>query len=244
MPPVRAAAGRASLRRSVRLFRLFLAEQTDPTAFYTALAEDSCAQLGRYVDLNGSTVLDVGGGPGYFGRAFHAAGARYLAVELDIPTDLPVEISAIRGSGEALPIATSSVDVAYSSNVVEHVRRPWVMADELVRVTRPGGTVFLSFTPWFSPWGGHETAPWHLVGGRFARDRFTRRNGRPPKNAFGDTLFGYRVGEALTWARSNRDVEVVAALPRYHPKWAWWIVRVPILRELAVWNLVLLLRKR
>jgi len=236
--------GRATLSRSGRLFRLFLSEQTDPDSFYTALAADSVDQLSRYVELRDITLLDVGGGPGYFGRAFHQAGARYIGLELDVPADMPVEITAVRGSGEAIPIASGSIDVAYCSNVVEHVGRPWRMADELVRVTVPGGVVFISFTPWFSPWGGHETSPWHLLGGRFASRRFTRRTGRPPKNRYGETLFGHRVRDALRWARSRPDVELVAVLPRYHPRWAWWVVRVPILREFAVWNIVLILRKR
>jgi hypothetical protein len=36
---------------------------------------------------------------------------------------------------------------------------------------------------------------------------------------------------------------MVRALPRYHPWWATWIVHVPILREFASWNLVVVLRK-
>lgn len=236
--------GRATLRRSIRLFRLFLAEQSDPQAFYTALAADSVAQLGNYTRLTGATLLDVGGGPGYFGRAFHEAGARYIGMELDAPADLPAEVSALRGSGEAIPIASSSVDIAYCSNVVEHVRRPWAMCQELLRVTAPGGIVYISFTPWLSPWGGHETAPWHLLGGHRARRRFVRRNGCEPKNSYGRTLFGYHVGEALRWARTSPEAELLAALPRYHPRWAWWVVKVPILREFAVWNIVLVLGKR
>ena len=39
----------------------------------------------------------------------------------------------------------------------------------MVRVTKPGGLVFVSYTVWWGPWGGHETAPWHYLGGRFAR---------------------------------------------------------------------------
>jgi SAM-dependent methyltransferase len=237
-------AERATLGRSLRLFRLFLSEQSAPDTFYTALAQDSVEQLRSFVDLRGKVLLDVGGGPGYFGRAFHDAGARYVGLELDAPTDLPVEVAAIRGSGEAIGVRTASVDIAYSSNVLEHVRRPWTMADELVRVTAPGGYVYLSFTPWWSPWGGHETAPWHLLGGDYARRRYRRRKGREPKNAYGYSLFGYTVAQALRWARSNPDVELIAALPRYHPRWAWWIVRVPVLRELATWNLVLVLRRR
>lgn len=228
----------------MRLFRLFLVEQTDPDAFYSALAEDSAAQLATFADLDGAMVLDVGGGPGYFARAFADRGASYIGLEVDAASDMPSDTHSVRASGEALPFLDGSLDVAYSSNVLEHVRRPWVMADEMVRVVRPGGIVFLSFTPWFSPWGGHETAPWHFLGGDRAARRYERRNGKPPKNRFGETLFGYRVGQALAWARRQPDAELIAAIPRYHPWWAWWLVRIPVVREFALWNLVVVLRRR
>jgi SAM-dependent methyltransferase len=237
----------ATLARSVRLFRAFLVEQTDPDRFYQLLAADSVRQLSRYVDPAGRAILDVGGGPGYFADAFRAAGATYLGVDPDVG-----ELSArgvpgagmVRASGTALPFATSAVDICYSSNVLEHVASPGRMLDEMVRVTRPGGIVFASFTPWWSPWGGHETAPWHYLGGDWARRRYVRQAGHEPKNRFGHSLFPISVGEALSWARSCRAAAVVDLLPRYHPWWARWIVRVPLAREVASWNLVMVLRKR
>jgi SAM-dependent methyltransferase len=237
----------ATVARSIALFRAFLVEQSDPDRFYRELAADSVRQLSEYADLDGATVLDVGGGPGYFAAAFRGAGARYVGLEPDaheMTARGGTEPGMLRASGEALPVRTASVDVCYSSNVLEHVRSPWTMAAEMVRVTRPGGTVFLSFTPWLSPWGGHETAPWHYLGGTRARRRFRRRTGREPKNRFGETLFAVSAGAALRWARRCPDVEVVAAVPRYHPWWARWIVRVPVLREFATWNLALVLRRR
>ena len=240
-------AHRATLGRAVRLFRAFLREQTDPDHFYSVLAADSVAQLAERVPLRGRVLLDVGGGPGYFADAFRAAGAGYVGLDPDVG-----ELSArgapaagmIRASGQQLPVRSGAVDVCYSSNVLEHVPSPWRMAAEMVRVTRPGGVVFLSFTPWFSPWGGHETAPWHYLGGHRARARYRARTGREPKNRFGESLFAVSVGAALRWARERPDVEVVAALPRYHPWWAHWVVAVPLLREVVSWNLVLVLRKR
>lgn len=239
-------SGRPGLARSVRLFRAFRHEQTDPDRFYRALAADSVTQLSRYVALPGKVLLDVGGGPGYFADAFRAAGARYVGVDPDVG-----ELSArgepaagmIRASGTALPVRTASVDVCYSSNVLEHVDRPWAMAAEMVRVTRPGGTVFVSFTPWLSPWGGHETAPWHYLGGHRARRRYARRTGREPKNRFGECLFAVSVADALRWARRCPDAALVDALPRYHPWWAKPLVHVPGVREVALWNLVVVLRR-
>ncbi|HEY0637105.1 MAG TPA: class I SAM-dependent methyltransferase [Pseudonocardiaceae bacterium] len=237
----------ATLSRSVRLFRAFLHEQSDPDHFYGTLAEDSVRQLSGYADLAGATVLDVGGGPGYFAEAFRAAGAYYVGIDPDVgelsARDGEPAAGMLRASGTALPVRTGSVDVCYSSNVLEHVDRPWVMAEELVRVTRPGGTVFLSFTPWLSPWGGHETAPWHYLGGERAARRYTERHGRPPKNVYGRTLFDVRVGPALRWAHRCRSATLVRALPRYHPRWAWPLVHVPGVREVALWNLAMVLRR-
>ena len=149
-----------------------------PDHFYQILAADSVRQISEYAPLNGRVVLDVGGGPGYFADAFRAAGAHYLGIDPDVG-----ELSArgapadgmVRASGTELPVRTGSVDICYSSNVLEHVADPVAMLDEMVRVTKPGGTVFVSFTPWFSPWGGHETAPWHFLGGHYARRRYVRQ---------------------------------------------------------------------
>ncbi len=236
----------ATLGRSVALFRAFLVEQTDPDRFYGLLAEDSVRQVLGYAPLAGRTVLDVGGGPGYFASAFRAADARYVGLDPDVGDFSAGGESVsgmLRGSGTALPVATGAVDVTFSSNVLEHVAEPDRMLDEMVRVTRPGGVLFVSYTPWLSPWGGHETAPWHYLGGDRARRRYQRRNGRPPKNRFRETLFPTSISQILRWARSNPGVEVLDALPRYHPWWGRWVIRVPGVREVVAWNFLLVLRR-
>ena len=102
-----------------------------------------------------------------------------------------------------LPFRTGSVDICFSSNVLEHVPQPWTMADEMVRVTRPGGIVFLSYTTWLSPHGGHETSPWHYLGRPTgARPLPERVHGKPPKNVYGESMYAVYVHEALRWARA------------------------------------------
>ncbi len=238
---------RSTLKRSVELLRAFRYEQPDPPRFYTALARDSVEQLSEYTDLEGVLLLDVGGGPGYFRDAFRAAGVRYVALDADVG-ELSglgrVPDGTVLGSGMALPFRDGCVDVCYSSNVLEHVSDPWRMAEEMLRVTRPGGTVYLSYTVWYGPWGGHETAPWHFLGGARARARYRRTHGREPKNRYGESLFKVTVADALRWAGTQSQADVVAVLPRYHPWWARWVLRVPIARELLTWNLALVLRRR
>ena len=68
----------------------------------------------------------------------------------------------------------------------------------MVRVTRPGGIAFLSYTVWYGPWGGHETAPWHFLGGHVPAGATPRRHGQEPKNKYGESLFPVTVRRGST----------------------------------------------
>lgn len=189
-------------------------------------------------------MLDVGGGPGFFRAAFSARGAYYVTVEYDAAELAGIDahgVDTVQASGLDLPVRSRAVDLAFSSNVLEHVPDPERFADELLRVTRAGGTVFLGFTPWLSPWGGHETSPYHYLGGTLAARRYVRRHGHPPKNLYGASLFPVSVGRMVRWARSA-DADLVDLYPRYHPWWARWVTQLPWVREVASWNVVMVLR--
>jgi SAM-dependent methyltransferase len=235
------------VRRSIALLRAFAVEQTRPEVFYGLLARDSVDLVQRHGTLQGKTVVDVGAGPVEFAAAFAAAGARYLAVDSDPAAIRPAEVAgsaAVVALGGRLPLRTGSVDVAFSSNVLEHVPDPAGFADELVRVVRPGGLVVLSYTNWLSPWGGHETSPFHYLGGRRAIRLYARRYGHPPKNRVGENLFRVSVSFGLRWARRQPAAVLLEARPRYYPRWTRILLRVPGLREVATWNLFLVMRKR
>lgn len=246
--PATGFARQATWGRARRLLHEFTFEQTDPDRFYSALAEDTArmVQALHPETLTGAAVLDVGGGPGFFADAFTGRGADYLSVEPDAGEMHAAGIdhrTAIRAQGEHLPLRTGSVDVAYSSNVAEHTATPWEMADELVRVTRPGGTVILSYTLWWGPFGGHEMGLTHYLGGHRAARWYTRRHGTLPKNLYGVSLFPITAQSGLAWARRTPNAELIEFFPRYLPRWAWPVVKVPGLREFAATNLVLVLRK-
>jgi SAM-dependent methyltransferase len=239
-------AFRADVARSVRLLRAFRTEQADPAGYYTGLARDTVAQVGQYTGLDGRVVADVGGGPGYFAREFRAAGARAVCLDTDTGElaglGRPGPGSAI-GSALRLPLATGAVDMCFSSNVLEHVADWEAMLAEMVRVTRPGGIIVVSFTNWLSPWGGHETSPWHYLGGDRAARHYQRRYGRPPKNNYGTSLFPVSVAAALAWARAAGGTVLADAVPRYLPGWTRPLLRIPVLREFLTWNLLLVLRR-
>ena len=60
-------------------------------------------------------------------------------------------------------------------------------------------------------------------------------------------LFACSAGRMLRWTRdaaARGELRVVEVLPRYHPRWARWVVRVPGLREVVSWNVVIVVEKR
>jgi arabinofuranan 3-O-arabinosyltransferase len=258
----------SGLARSFALLRAFRREQDDPDLFYRTMALDTLHRLTGSAALFNRTVVDVGGGAGYFAEAFRDAGARVILVEpegadpipeVPDPDDETIDArerheravwpgrllpgTTVAGDGLNLPLPDDCADLVFSSNVLEHVADPGRFIDEAVRVARPGGQIYLSFTVWRSPWGGHETSPWHQISGRYALRRYTKKHGHPPKNVFNETMFAISARTAMKLVKARDDVQVLTAEPRYYPQWLRWIVHVPVLREFATWNLVLLLEK-
>src|SRR3954465_13912933 len=155
-----AGASGDGLGRSVRLFRSFLTEQSDPDGFYTLIADDAVALVSRHAGLDGAIVADFGGGPGFYSQAFRDAGARTVLVDADLDEirlhgrRTPGSVVGLAGraplaagsAAEGAPLADGSVDVAFSSNLLEHVPDLAAVADQIVRVVRPGGVAVLSYT--------------------------------------------------------------------------------------------------
>lgn len=146
---------------------------------YAAVAETIAgalpsALLAELPPLSGADVLDVATGTGNLALRAAAAGARHT-VGLDLVPEL-LEIAAARehaggvewvvGDAEALPFDDGAFDVVASVVGVQFAPRHQVVADELLRVLRPGGTLGLvNWTPaglvgqMFAVLGRHLPAP-------------------------------------------------------------------------------------
>ena len=112
------------------------------------------ALIGHYVDHIGLTgqVLEIGGrDPAQSGNAMFPA-PRFSYSNLDIePSAIPHTIVAdITDCREAVP--DESFDLVVSSDVFEHINRPWLAATEIARILRPGG---LAITHTLFAWRNH-----------------------------------------------------------------------------------------
>lgn len=94
-------------------------------------------------------VLDVGCGNGAFIDACQRYGLPVIGVEA---FSASARIAAwpgaaiIQAVGEHLPLTTASFDAIRLKEVLEHVQQPLVMATEMRRALRPGGTL-LAYVP-------------------------------------------------------------------------------------------------
>jgi SAM-dependent methyltransferase len=212
-------------------------------AAYADLADHVALSTRRFLDervrLEGSTVLDLGSGHGATGSALGDTGA--FVVSLD---RRPLGgRHRVVGDAIRLPIRDGSIDGVVSSNLLEHVPSPPAVVAELARVVRPGGWVYLSWTAWYGPLGGHEFSPWHYLGMRPARaiGRYVRLG--PARNVPGEHLFPVHVGTTIRGIERTGAFDITWMGPRYWPGLAW-LVRVPGVREVATWNCLLFLVRR
>ena len=88
----------------------------------------------------GARVLEIGAGTGKQALELHRRGFAVTAIEIADSTYAAQRVFPIRDyDGRTLPLPDSSVDVVFSSNVLEHVPDLSRMHAEIRRVLAPGG---------------------------------------------------------------------------------------------------------
>ncbi|MCB1250259.1 MAG: class I SAM-dependent methyltransferase [Acidimicrobiales bacterium] len=225
------------------LFMLFLSEEDDPEPFYVKLAERSVAEF--EFPLDGRRVLDLGSGPGYYSRAMQRRGAQVTAIDLGEENMRSAAAAGVRvayADGTVLPFADRSFDGVLCSNMLEHTPTPEKIFDEIERVLRPGGWAWVSWTNWYSPWGGHSISPMHYFGPKLGSKLYIRMFGMPDRNLPFTTLWPTYISQMLRLVEQRPGLRLLDALPRYYPSQRW-IVKVPGLREVVTWNCLLLLER-
>jgi hypothetical protein len=102
--------------------------------------------LKRHVPLQNGPVLEVGskdyGSTSTFRSVYSAS--EYIGVDMAPGKGVDAVVDLVEGTG-TLPLAHFSLVICCS--VMEHVRKPWVFAENLSKLTRVGGQIYIS-VPW------------------------------------------------------------------------------------------------
>jgi SAM-dependent methyltransferase len=219
----------------------------DDDGFYLMQAEDAL----RWMEASGvklgpgTRVLDLGCGHGVFGAQFAKRGClvtfsdtkEYLRPDL---RGMPFRIHEV-GTEDLGDLG--QYDLVLFSNVFEHLARPEVFLREMHKVLAPGGVMFLSWTNWLSPWGGHDFSPFHYLGPRLGPKVFDfLRPGKRVHHPFAG-LYPTYIGRTLREIGRLPGLEVWKVAPRYYTEFAW-LMRIPVVREFLAWNCAMLIRRR
>jgi SAM-dependent methyltransferase len=120
-----------------------------PSLVWRTGQERRFGMVGRWVELAGKRVLDVGCGVGMYTSAFLRAGSLVFGVEVEHERAMEARERAngvARAIGESLPFHEAAFDIIFSHEVLEHVVDDRASVAEMVRAVKPGGCILI-FVP-------------------------------------------------------------------------------------------------
>jgi SAM-dependent methyltransferase len=222
-----------------------LSHRDDP-GFYEVQAQDAVLWLKRVgVSLTSRTrALDLGCGHGILGNELARQGCDVWFA--DFENTLVVDTARARflriNIDQEDLAKLGTYDLVICSNVYEHLAKPWQFLQNAPQILNPGGHLYLSWTNWLSPWGGHEFSPFHYLGSRRGHHVYDRLVGRPRIHTPFVDLYPTYIGQTLRHLRKESRLRILKIVPRYYPEFAW-LTRIPVLREFLTWNCALLLQR-
>jgi SAM-dependent methyltransferase len=115
----------------------------------------------------GASVLEIGGGNGYQAAVLASWGMQVVSIDIDIQGSWIDRFFNVCGyDGKTLPVADGTVDVIFSSNVLEHIVEANLLQlfAEMRRVLAPMGfAVHLMPTPVWRFWTIVAHYPWLIL---------------------------------------------------------------------------------
>jgi SAM-dependent methyltransferase len=199
-------------------------------------------------------VLDLGSGLGGYSLALQEHGAKVVSVDLS-PLKTSGGVQMFCGDALALPLAANSMDWVICASLIEHVSSPADLLWEIQRVLRVGGMAYLSFPPFYTPIGGHQFSPFHLLGERVAirmkkgKGLFRNRQWLQERYAETPDSFAQAWGDWGLYPLTIAGVEkILRGIPfKVLERSTRWLPLdfsgVPLLREFFTWHVQFLLCK-
>lgn len=134
-------------------------------------AMSSVDRVNSLKNLNNTKVLDIGCGFGSLASVLAEKGAHVIATEVD-PNKLErareflvgKDVRLIKVTDELLPFNDEFFDLIFIFDVIEHITDPLKTIKEAYRVLKPGGLLYVEFTPYYSITGHHlyDYAKWPI----------------------------------------------------------------------------------
>jgi len=214
------------------------------------IAKSSVDELkARGVDLSRLDVVELAAAAGGYSTTLWENSKSFLATDLH-PNPFFEEQAipfALFDATEEFPLDEESVDLIYTSSLIEHLSKPENLLRECKRVLREDGLLYLSFPPFYSLSlvGGHMFKPFHLLGERFALGMFNLLHGSQIKSYAtaweGYGMFPLKITDVELMIRAS-GFDIIDTYTRMSPINT---ARFPgIFKDLFTWHVCYLARAR
>jgi len=199
----------------------------------------------KEISLKDKVLLDLGAGRG--GYSVELAKEAKLVCALDLNNcfmrPLVENVVCVNGDAVRLPFKDDSFDFIFCSSLIEHIKDQRKLIAEIYRVLKANHNCYLSFPPFYSPVGGHQFKPFHLLGEENAialSKIFNPQIACDFETSFGNWgLYPTTIAKIKKYAEdSNFRCHQVRS--RFTPL---NVARIPLLREFLTWHVEFIMEK-
>ena len=209
----------------IRDWEVRVARRLDEEANY---AEPIVQKIERWLnyDFKGKRVLVVGAGSGAEAMVLSSRGAEIMGIEpnrkgLDI-LKLKAQIRGLNpdafqeGVAEALPYDDGYFDFVFCFTVLEHVQNVEMSLDEMIRVCKEAGTVFIEMPNYKFPYEGHYKMMLIPFGPKWIQSWYLKFRKRPTTFLKTINFLSSPQLDRILWKRD------VVTMRIFEPNLLWW----------------------
>ncbi|MBA7527406.1 hypothetical protein ES705_19582 [subsurface metagenome] len=229
----------------LKLVRSMSNSEEDYVKFQQFQAEWVFNRLKLENKLGIEKVLDLGCGLGGYTKELSKYARVVYALDLHVTQKYFRSENVIPIQGDALniPLKGNSVDFIFCSSLIEHIQDQNKLVSEIKRVLKPDGICYLSFPPFYSPVGGHQFKPFHLLGEKNAiilSRIFKGIKAKDYATYFGDFVLNPTTISKIKRLVKRSNFRIVDMRTRFSPI---NVAKIPILGEFLTWHVEFVLRK-
>jgi len=202
------------------------------------------------IPINNLRVLELAAGVGGYSTTLYRSCKKFVSSDIYRFPDYnqhPFIDYTIFDASKKYPFNDNSFDFIFCSSLIEHIENPIYMMQEIKRVLKGNGYLYISYPPFYSPYGGHYFSPFHLVGEKTAIKLSKKIFRNVPdgvtnySNCWGEGrgLFR-RTIRSVKILLSEYDFVIDLVWPRFLMKFN--IAKIPILNEVLCWHVCFICR--
>jgi len=191
------------------------------------------------ISLPGMRILDLGCGLGGYSHVMTQIGADVISLDFRQP-QMHLCKTFVVADALHTSFSNESFPFVFCASLIEHVPEPIGLLTEIARVLTPDGSAYLSFPPFYSPMGGHQFKPFHLLGEQLAL-RLTRKKKQEYATCYGDWgLCPLSIRQARR-AISEAGLQIGHESTRFSPV---NLASIPYFGEFLTWHVQFVVEKR